>query len=94
MKPIVLSKELFGEKKEDFYADLDDDVIYIYSKNKEVMKLIDEINIEKNLQHTGISINKMNLTPEQERIKILEGILAATERRLLYYIEKEKQVNE
>lgn len=93
IKPIVLSKELFGEKKEDFYAELDDDVIYIYSKNKEVIKLIDEINIEKNLQHTGISINKINLTPEQERIKILEGILEATERRLLYYIEKENKEN-
>lgn len=90
IKPIVLSKKLYGQKEEDFYSDLNEEVIYVYSKNKEVMKVLDELEVEKKLPHTGIEINKISLTPEQERIKMLEGVLAATERRLLYYIEKEK----
>ena len=30
------------------------------------------------------------MTDEQRRIAILEGLLEATEKRLLYYLEKEK----
>lgn len=93
IKPFVLSKKLYGQKQEDFYSDLNEEVIYVYSKNKEVMKVIDELEIEKKLPHTGIVVNKTSLTPEQEHIKILEGVLAATERRLLYYIEKDKKEN-
>ena len=45
--------------------------------------------IKKELPNVGISIQKEALTPEQEKIKMLEGILAATEKRLLYYIQQE-----
>lgn len=53
--------------------------------------MVKEMNIEKTLSHTGVKVSKVTLSPEQEKIKMLEGILAATERRLLYYIEKEKK---
>jgi len=42
---------------------------------------------DKNLVNTGLDMSIEPLTPEQQRIKILEGILEATEKRLLYYIE-------
>ena len=32
-----------------------------------------------------------NLSPEEEKIKMLEGILAATEKQLLYYMKKESK---
>lgn len=93
IKPLVLIKDLYDERTEDFYSDLNIEILYIYSKSKGVFKMIDNIEINKNLLNTGISVKNVHLTPEQERIKILEGVLEATEKRLLYYIEKEKYEN-
>lgn len=89
--PIVIKKTILEPQSTDFYADTVDEVIYFYSKSEEVRHMTQEVNIEKNLPHTGISLERRNMTPEQERIKILEGILAATEKRLLYYIEKDRK---
>ena len=50
-----------------------------------------ETAIKKELPHTGIMLENRPLDSRDEKIKMLEGILAATENRLLYYIEKEKQ---
>lgn len=88
--PIVIEKEENGNHLEDFYANTDKEVIYIYTKNQHIRDLVKEMKIEKNLQYTGIKIKKDILSQQEERIKMLEGILAATEKRLLYYIEKEK----
>ncbi len=91
MIPIVLQKSKLERPNEDFYASLEDEVVYIYSDNEELLSVVKEMNIEKTLSHTGVKVSKVTLSPEQEKIKMLEGILAATERRLLYYIEKEKK---
>lgn len=50
--------------------------------------MAENLNFNKKLDHTGIELSIENLTPEQERIKVLEGILEATEKRLLYYIKQ------
>ena len=89
--PVVLKKEVHQPQSEDFYADIEDEVIYVYSKNKELLNMVREMEMEKDLPHTGITVRKEILTAEQERIKMLEGILEATEKRLLYYINKEKE---
>lgn len=91
MAPIVLRKTAFEPKSEDFYASEQDEVLYIYSKNREILKMAKETEITKDLIHTGIKVESMKLDSKDERIKMLEGILAATEKRLLYYIEKENQ---
>ena len=52
------------------------------------------MNVTKELDYTGIEISVTPMTDEQQRIKILEGILEATEKRLLYYIERVKQLEE
>ena len=91
MVPIVLTKVANGTQGEDFYASLNDEVIYVYAKNKELLKMAKETYINKCLSHTGITIASAKLDSQEEKIKMLEGILAATERRLLYYIEKEKE---
>lgn len=89
--PVVLKKQKLEQASEDFYASTEDDEIYVYSPNKELLRMAKETEIQKELPHVGISVEKAVFTPEQEKIKILEGILAATERRLMYYIEKERK---
>ena len=91
MAPVVLKKTAFEPKSDDFYESEQEEVLYIYSKNKEILKMAKETEITKDLIHTGIKVESMKLDSKDERIKMLEGILAATEKRLLYYIEKEKQ---
>ena len=88
--PIILQKTVLPPLKEDFYISTDEETIYAYSLNKELLAMVKEKEIKKVLPHAGVEINTCTLTAEQERIKILEGILAATEKRLIYYIEKER----
>lgn len=91
MVPLVLRKTVHNPRSDDFYASEEEEVLFIYSKNKELLKMAKEIDIVKDLPHTGITVKSAKLDTQEERIKMLEGILAATEKRLLYYIEKEKQ---
>lgn len=91
MAPLTLEKRRLAAEGEDFYASLEEETIYIYSQDKELLDMAKETRIEKDLPHTGLHVSTAVFTPEQERIKMLEGILAATERRLLYYIEKERE---
>lgn len=93
MTPIVLQKILRDDApEEDFYESLRDEVMFLYSKNLDTQKRVNEMSEEKQLPHAGINISKMPLTNEEERIKVLEGILEATEQRLLYYIERVKEL--
>lgn len=46
------------------------------------------------LEDTGTELSIAQLTPEQVKIKMLEGILEATEKRLVEYIENEKRLME
>ncbi|MBB5217795.1 hypothetical protein DYE49_08410 [Treponema rectale] len=89
--PVVIQKSVINPQKEDFYASTDEEVIYVYSKNKEILNMAKEIHIEKDLTNTNLKVTTAELSHEQERIKILEGMLAATERRLLLYINKENE---
>lgn len=89
--PVVIQKSVINPQKEDFYASTDEEVIYVYSKNKEVLNMAKEIHIEKDLTNTNLKVTTAELSHEQERIKILEGMLAAAERRLLLYINKENE---
>ena len=88
--PITLHKTATKSKKEYFFADEKDETIYVYAA-KELLTMAKNTKIEKDLPHVGVKIESAGaMTAEQEKIKMLEGILAATEKRLLYYIEKEK----
>ena len=90
ISPFVLSKKVHEPRSQDFYASDNDEVIYIYAKDKELLNMAKGTEIEKSLPHTGLTLENVKLGSQEERIKMLEGILAATEKRLLYYIEKEK----
>lgn len=84
--PVCIKKNQI--ENAEFCADTDTEVIYFYSKNKEYKQMAENLNFDKKLEHTGIELSIEKLTPEQERIKVLEGILEATEKRLLYYIKQ------
>ena len=89
--PIVITKTVLQPQSDDFFAPVQDETVYVYSKNKELLEMAKETEIKKSLPHAGITVESARLDAQEEKIKMLEGILAATERRLLYYIEKEKK---
>ena len=51
-----------------------------------------KIKESKTLPYTGSELSFVEMSDEQIRIRMLEGILAATERRLLEYIGTEKEL--
>jgi len=87
MHPIAIKKKVFREAYN--YQPIDEEMIYIYCKDG--VKLMN--NIQKKLDSTGIIVDTEEFSGDELRIKILEGILEATEKRLLYYIEKEEREN-
>ena len=68
--------------------------MYFYSERSEVNRMAEEFRERRELPHQGKTISVEGLTEEELRICMLEGILAATERRLLEYIETEKELRE
>ena len=69
-------------------------IMYFYSARSEVNRMAEEFREKRELPHQGKTISVEGLTEEELRICMLEGILAATERRLLEYIETEKELRE
>lgn len=66
----------------------DEEIIYVYSKGEqEVMS-----STEKELKTSGLKVQAEELQGDKRKIRILEGVLEATEKRLLYYIEREKEL--
>lgn len=95
MSPVTIHKTLREDvNTESLYASLYDEVVYVYTKNENTMKEVKKMEIKKELPHVGIDISKFPLAEDQERIKMLEGILEATEQRLLYYIDKVKELEQ
>lgn len=83
--PVCISKEKL--RNEEFYADTSQEVIYVYSKSGEIRDMVGNYGMKKNLSNTGMDIEVTPLSPEEQRIKVLEGLLEATEKRLLHYIQ-------
>ena len=51
-----------------------------------------KIRESRKLPYSGTEISFAEMSDDQNRIRMLEGILAATERRLLEYIEMEQEL--
>lgn len=87
--PVVMKKKRREEAYDDiFFASIDDEVLYLYSKDGSILERVNDMEINKELTHIGVDMSKQVLTKEEEKIKTLEGILAATEKRLLYYMDR------
>lgn len=68
--------------------------IFVYSKRKDTRNLINQHGFEKTLKSSQEIIKVKAMSEEQLRIKILEGILEATEKRLEHYIKMESELRE
>ena len=88
--PITIKKR--KQRDDEFYSDTNTETIYFYSKNEEYRKMAENMELNKTLENTGLEISLESLTPEQRQIKALEGTLKATEARLLYYINRVKEL--
>lgn len=76
----------------EFCADEADETFYLYTKNKEWQRMANEMSYEKTLHNTGLELQKATPDELERRVMILEGILEATEKRLQYYITRNKEL--
>ena len=95
MRPLSIQKRRLeaGQCRSEEYWDSEDcHTIYFYSKEARLMSQSSKIRESKTLPYTGSELSFVEMSDEQIRIRMLEGILAATERRLLEYIGTEKEL--
>lgn len=64
------------------------DKVFVYQRGGYV-KMYD---LKKELPNVGVSVEAQGFDGDKYQVKILEGMLEATEKRLLYYIEREKEL--
>jgi hypothetical protein len=67
---------------------------FVYSKRKDTRNMINQLKFKKTLRSSNEIIKVKALSEEQLRIKILEGILEATEKRLEHYIKMESELRD
>lgn len=61
-------------------------MIYLYSKDKATLEKAENINLKKELKYTGVTIDIHSISrSESEKIKMLEGVIEATEKRLKWW---------
>lgn len=68
--------------------------MYFYSEKSEVNRMAEDFREERELPSQGGTVSVEAMTEEELRIHMLEGILAATERRLTEYIETDRELRE
>lgn len=93
MIPVVISKTRSSNPVSDeCYTTFEEEVLFVYSKNPKLRDDVRSMMMDKKLLYTGIDVKKIPLDHDKERIKMLEGILEATEQRLLYYMDRVKEL--
>lgn len=80
-------------RQEEFYSDCDSEIIYIYTKNQNLRKIAAEFIMEKELKNTGVAVSIEKLTPDQLKIKVLEGIISSMEVRMRGLIEENRKLS-
>ncbi|HIY27555.1 MAG TPA: hypothetical protein H9679_00810, partial [Firmicutes bacterium] len=69
--------------------------ITVYTKEREIMEIAEKFHQVKELPYTGVTVEMDGISrSEAEKIRLLEGVLAATEKRLNSYIEAGKKGKE
>lgn len=82
--PLCLKKSRIRE--EEFFSDLEEDTIYFFSKSEVLLAMVEKFEFSRELKYAGLDVSLEKLTEEQKQIKVLEGVLKATEERLGYYM--------
>ena len=84
VRPIVIEKNPEPEE-----------VIYVYSENPEILREAEAFHAELPLPHCGLTVRAQGIGAEERmKIKVLEGMLEATEARLRDYIAMRKGAGE
>lgn len=74
---------------------IEEEVIYLYSTDSEILKKVENTELKKELKYTGVTLDIHSVSrSDSEKIKMLEGVLDATEKRLNEYIENKKHLDE
>ncbi|MGN1458231.1 MAG: hypothetical protein ACI4XP_09820 [Acutalibacteraceae bacterium] len=96
-----IHKEIFSRIRPIFITETDNDgkiteeVIYLYSEDKATLEKAENINVTKELKYTGVTVDIHSISrSESEKIKMLEGVLEATEKRLNDYIKNKHELDE
>lgn len=78
------------KNRKEIYADTSSYCLYVYVKSERMKEKLKNYSEEIHLENSGVSQIIEPVSDDKLKIAILEGMLDATQRRLLYYIEKEK----
>lgn len=71
------------------------EVIYLYSTDEKVLSSAEKFRQKKELKYTGVTLDIHSISrSDREKIRMLEGVLEATEARLKEYIANKKQLDE
>lgn len=71
------------------------EVIYLYSTDEKILSAAEKLQQKKELKYTGITLDIHSISrSDSEKIRMLEGVLEATEARLKEYIANKKQLDE
>lgn len=70
----------------DVYDNMKAETIYLFYKGEIAMKTL-----EYSLENAGVNVTVDDFRGDKLRIKVLEGLLKATEQRLMQYIEAERE---
>lgn len=90
-KKILEKIEPISIKIEYRTGEIREEISYVYTSNLNIRRKINQMSINKKLKYEQAEIKKECLSKEEIRIKVLEGMLEATEKRLKYYIKKENE---
>lgn len=74
------------------YTELGEQVVYIYIANKNIYKEIQSMSFEKVLNNSKVTTRIPEDADKDTQIAILKGMLEATEKRLHYYMKREKEL--
>ena len=94
-----MNKEVFSKIRPIFIEIKEKDktnqeVICLYSENKETLEKAENYSLTKELKYTGVTVDLHSISrSDSEKIKMLEGVLEATEKRLDGYIDNKKAVD-
>lgn len=68
--------------------------IYVYSKNPEIRRVLRSMDFSRMQKYSNQEIRTRELNELEIKIKMLEGVLEATEKRLEHYIKLESELRE
>ncbi len=94
--PIVIKKRNLDSNRDyEMYDDFTDETIYVLSKERGVRQMAMNFSQSKQLDNLKVELHVDGFkTEEQMQISVLQGMLEATEQRLLYYMKICKEQEE